>query len=247
MKKQYSDKYELTIVCPVYNEEDNMERLEKTFAEFLPQAAVPSCVLFVDDGSTDSSLAKIKEICGRNEDFYYIAMARNGGLSAAMKAGFDNSRSRLTGYIDADLQTAPEDFNILLPYTDEYELVTGIRANRKDSGFKNLQSKIANGFRRKMTGDTATDTGCPLKIIHTDVAQRLPFFTGMHRFLPALILFERGKMKQMPVRHFPRTAGVSKYHLWNRLVSPFMDCFAYRWMRKRWLNPEPGDSDLNLS
>ena len=235
MKEQYSDKYELTIICPVYNEVDNMDRLERTFAEFLPKAKVKSCVMFVDDGSTDGSLDRIREICGRNDGFHYIAMERNGGLSAAMKAGFDNSLSRLTGYIDADLQTTPEDFNLLLPYTDEYELVTGIRANRKDSGFKNLQSKIANGFRRKMTGDTATDTGCPLKIIRTDVAKRLPFFTGMHRFLPALILLERGRMKQLPVRHFPRTAGVSKYHLWNRLVSPFMDCFAYRWMRKRYI------------
>lgn len=244
MKESYSDKYELTIICPVYNEVDNMDRLEKTFAKFLPEASVKSCILFVDDGSTDGSLERIREICARNEGFYYIAMARNGGLSAAMKAGIDNSRTRLTGYIDADLQTTPEDFNLLLPYADEYELVIGIRANRKDSGFKNLQSKIANGFRRKMTGDTAADTGCPLKIIHTDVARRLPFFTGMHRFLPALILLEKGRMKQLPVRHFPRVAGKSKYHLRNRLVAPFVDCFAYRWMRKRYIFNEYGSTDI---
>lgn len=244
MKEQYSDNYELTIVCPVYNEVDNMDRLEKTFFEFLPKSDVKSCVLFVDDGSTDGSLDRIREMCSRNDSFFYIAMARNGGLSAAMKAGIDASRSRLTGYIDADLQTTPEDFNLLLPYTKDYELVTGIRANRKDSGFKNLQSKIANGFRRKMTGDTARDTGCPLKIIHTDVARRLPFFTGMHRFLPALILLENGKMMQIPVRHFPRMAGISKYHLWNRLVAPFMDCFAYRWMKKRYILNRIGSTDI---
>lgn len=246
MNKQYNSDYELTVVCPVYNEVDNMERLEKTFADFLPKADVKTCVLFVDDGSTDGSRERIVDMCSRHEDFFYILMARNGGLSAAMKAGFDASRSRLTGYIDADLQTAPEDFNLLLPYTAEYELVTGIRANRKDSGFKNLQSKIANGFRRKMTGDTAKDTGCPLKIIHTDVARRLPFFTGMHRFLPALILLEKGRMQQIPVRHFPRTAGVSKYHLWNRLVSPFMDCFAYRWMRQRYIFNEFEKTDTGI-
>ena len=87
-----------------------------------------------------------------------------------------------------------------------------------------------------MTHDKATDTGCPLKIMHTDYAKRIPFFTGMHRFLPALIDLVGGKMKEIPVRHFPRVAGVSKYHLWNRLVSPFVDCFAYRWMRKRYIN-----------
>ena len=157
-------------------------------------------------------------------------------MSAAIKAGIDYACSPLVGYIDADLQTAPEDFNLLLKDADDYALVMGIRANRKDTGFKKLQSKIANGFRRMMTNDGVTDTGCPLKIINTTYAKKIPFFTGMHRFLPALILLQQGNIKQIPVRHFPRVAGVSKYHLWNRLVSPFMDCFAYRWMKKRYIN-----------
>ena len=161
-----------------------------------------------------------------------------------MKAGIDTTQSPLVGYIDADLQTSPEDFNLLLPYAADYELVMGIRANRKDSFFQNLQSKIANGFRRSMTGDTAKDTGCPLKVMHTDLARRLPCFTGMHRFLPALMLLEKGRMMQIPVRHFPRMAGVSKYHLWNRLVSPFMDCFAYRWMKKRYIRYQVGEHNF---
>lgn len=230
-----TSEYELTIVVPVYNEEDNMERLEKELSAFLPKASVRSCVLFVNDGSKDSSLARIKEICGRQPDFYYISSDANHGLSTAIKAAIDTVESRLTGYIDADLQTNPEDFNLLLEHTDHHQLVTGIRAKRKDSWFKNAQSRIANGFRRSMTGDTATDTGCPLKIIWTDYARQLPFFDGMHRFLPALMLLVDGKFYEMPVRHYPRVAGVSKYHLYNRLVSPFMDCFAYRWMKKRFI------------
>ncbi len=244
MAMNLTSNYDFTIVVPVYNEEDNIARLEKELAAFLPQSSRKACVLFVNDGSRDGSLALIKDVCGRNVDFFYISFVKNCGLSAAIKAGIDTAQSPLVGYIDADLQTAPEDFNELLPYAGEYELVMGIRANRKDSFFKNLQSKIANGFRRRMTGDTARDTGCPLKVLHTDVAKRLPFFTGMHRFLPALILLEEGSMKQIPVRHFPRTAGVSKYHLWNRLVSPFLDCFAYRWMKKRYIRYEVGENDI---
>ena len=179
----------------------------------------------------------VKEICSRNEHFYYISLARNTGLSGALKAGFDNTWSKYVGYIDADLQTAPEDFNLLLPHVEKYPLVMGIRANRKDSFFKNLQSRIANGFRRMMTHDNAIDTGCPLKIFQTEYAKRIPMFNGMHRFFPALIqLQEGGKMMQIAVRHFPRQAGVSKYNLWNRLISPFKDCFAYRWMKKRYIN-----------
>jgi len=134
--------------------------------------------------------------------------------------------------MDADLQTDPEDFNLLLQDIENYAMVTGIRTNRKDSFFKNLQSKIANSFRRMITHDGVSDTGCPLKVMHTDAAKRIPFFNGMHRFLPALILLQNGKVKQTPVRHYPRLAGTSKYHLWNRLSGPFIDCFAYRWMKK---------------
>lgn len=228
--------YRLTIVVPVYNEEDNMPALEKRLSEFLPSAAERACVLFVDDGSKDASLEHIREICARNEGFFYVSLERNCGLSAAMKAGIDAADSPYVGYIDADLQTAPEDFNLLLQHVADFELVMGIRADRKDSMFKKLQSRIANGFRRMMTNDGVQDTGCPLKVMHTDYAKRIPFFTGMHRFLPALIQLQNGRVRQVPVRHFPRTAGVSKYHLWNRLVSPFMDCFAYRWMRKRYIN-----------
>ena len=236
--------YELTILVPIYNEEDNIASLEKKLSVFLPTARRSSCVMFIDDGSKDNSLARMKEICRRHTAFFYLALEHNGGLSAALKAGIDQTCSPYVGYMDADLQTTPEDFNLLLTYINDNELVTGIRANRRDTAFKKLQSKIANCFRRMMTHDNIEDTGCPLKVMHTDYAKRIPFFTGIHRFLPALILLQNGRVKQVPVRHFPRTAGVSKYHLWNRLVAPFIDCFAYRWMKKRYINYHVADNDF---
>jgi glycosyltransferase involved in cell wall biosynthesis len=227
--------YDFTIIMPVYNEEDNLGRVEGELKAYLSTAPMKTCLLLINDGSKDHSLDKIKAICTRNKDFYFISSTENHGLSTAMKAGIDTAESKYVGYIDSDLQTNPEDFNLLLEFAPEYQLVSGIRAHRKDSGFKKLQSKIANGFRRKMTGDTATDTGCPLKVMWTDYARRLPFFDGMHRFLPALMMLEHGKFREVPVRHYPRVAGVSKYHLWNRLKGPFLDCFAYRWMKKRYI------------
>lgn len=230
-------KYEFCVIVPVYNEEDNIEKLENVFNGYIANASVKTCVLFVDDGSTDSSKPLLIEVCNRNSDFFYITFPENCGLSAAIKAGIDVARSPFIGYIDADLQTTPEDFELLLPFRNDFALVTGIRAGRKDSFGKRLSSKIANGFRRMMTKDGARDTGCPLKILQADYAKRVPFFKGMHRFLPALVQLQRGgKVKQIPVRHFERTAGQSKFHLWNRLTGPFIDCFAYRWMRKRYIN-----------
>lgn len=234
----HTKEYKLTIIVPIYNEEDNMSEIESRLSDYLTKASVRTCVLMVNDGSTDRSLQMIKEIAQRNDSFFYLSFRKNCGLSAAIKAGIDYADSELVGYIDADLQTDPEDFNLLLEYADDYEMVTGIRADRKDSGFKKLQSKIANNFRRMMTKDEAVDTGCPLKILRTDVAKKIPFFTGMHRFLAALVGLQNGRIKQIAVRHYPRKAGVSKFHLSNRLVAPFIDCFAFRWMRKRWYNYE---------
>ena len=186
----------------------------------------------------------IRDICGRNPDMFYLSFEKNCGNSAAMKAGIDYAQSTYVGYIDADLQTTPEDFNLLAEYADQYTLVTGIRANRKDTLAKRIQSKIGNAFRRMMTGDDAKDTGCPLKLIRTENAKRMPLFTGLHRFVPALIALQNGTIKQVPIRHFPRTAGKSKYTMWNRLIGPFNDCFAYRWMKSRYINYKVKDTDL---
>ena len=117
----------------------------------------------------------IREICSRQNDFFFIELEKNGGLSAAMKAGIDYCCSEWVGYMDADLQTTPEDFNLLLAHAGDYEMVMGIRTGRKDSFVKNMSSRIANGFRRMMTHDGVEDTGCPLKIMRTDYAQRIPF------------------------------------------------------------------------
>lgn len=237
--------YDFTIIVPVYDEKDNILRLESELSSYIEKSSFKSCVLFVDDGSKDGSSGMLKEVCSRNTDMFYISLGRNGGLSAAMKAGIDNTYSEYLGYIDADLQTTPEDFELLLKDAPEFTIVMGIRTGRKDSFVKNMSSRIANGFRRMMTKDGVTDTGCPLKVIRTSYAKRIPFFTGMHRFLPALILLqEGGTVKEIPVRHFPRTAGQSKYHLWNRLTGPFKDCFAYRWMKKRYINYSVKDNDL---
>lgn len=227
--------YKLTILVPIYNEVDNLQRLEEELKNYLQKSVVPTKVLFINDGSTDGSGERLREICARNEAFSSITLGKNSGLSAALKAGFDKTETELTGYMDADLQTSPEDFNVLLQNLEDCALVTGVRANRKDSFTKNLSSKIANGIRRAFTHDGMDDTGCPLKIIRSEYAKQIPMFKGLHRFLPAMVLLQEGKIKQVPVRHFPRVAGESKYGFWNRLIGPLLDCFVYVWMKKKYI------------
>ncbi len=230
--------YQFTIIVPVYNEEENLTRVEHELLSFTQIAKVATKVLFVNDGSHDNSQDLIEQICSKNENFYYISLTKNEGLSAAIKAGFDHIDTPLVGYIDSDLQTAPSDFNLLLEHIDEFDLVTGVRANRKDSFVKNMSSKIANGIRRAFTNDGMDDTGCPLKVIRSSYAKKIPMFKGLHRFLPAMVLLQKGKVKQIPIQHFPRIAGQAKYGLWNRLLGPLVDCFAYLWMKKKYVNYE---------
>ena len=237
--------YKLTVTIPVLNEEDNIPSLVKRLDSLTSIVNnFPVCFLFIDDGSKDGSLNFIKDICSKKENYFFLKFNKNYGLSAALKAGFDYAESEFTGYIDADLQVAPEDFSLLIPFISDYEMVMGIRQHRKDTVVKAISSKIANGFRRMMTGDDIKDTGCPLKIIRSSYAKRIPMFNGMHRFLPALLLLQNGKIKQVPVEHHPRVAGVSKFHLFNRLVGPFLDTFAYRWMKKRYINYSVSDNNL---
>lgn len=228
--------FEFTIIVPVYNEQANLERVEKTFNNYFKSAPLSTKVLFVNDGSSDNSQQLIEQICSRSSNFGYITFEKNCGLSAAIKAGFDNVHTPFLGYIDADLQTTPEDFNELLKYKNDFDLITGVRKNRKDSNFKNFLSKAANVIRRSFTQDNMEDTGCPLKVIRTENAKRIPMFKGLHRFLPAMILLQNGRVLEVPVRHFPRIAGKANFGLWNRLFGPLTDCFAYVWMRKKYIN-----------
>lgn len=228
--------FQFTIIVPVYNEEDNLERVEKELLAYSKIATKRTNILFVNDGSIDESQSIIETICNRTDNFTYISFEENRGLSAAIKAGFDYVDSELVGYIDSDLQTNPEDFNLLLEHINDFDLVTGVRANRKDSFVKNMSSKIANGIRRSFTHDGMDDTGCPLKVIKTDFAKRIPMFKGLHRFLPAMILLQEGKITQIPVRHYPRIAGQAKFGIWNRLLGPLSDCFAYLWMKRKYIN-----------
>lgn len=229
---------EFTIIVPVYNEELNLKRVEKELLSFIKIAKKKTTILFINDGSTDNSQQIIEDICQKNIEFRFIYFKNNKGLSAALKAGFDNIDTPLLGYIDADLQTSPKDFNILLNHTEHYDLVTGIRTQRKDSLIKKISSKISNKIRTIFTNDGMDDSCCPLKIIKTDCAKKIPMFKGLHRFLPAMVLLQKGTVLQIPIQHFPRIAGKTKFGIRNRLLGPITDCFAYLWMKKKYINYE---------
>lgn len=180
------DNYDLTILVPVYNEEGNILRLEKELSLFIQNAGIRSKVLFIDDGSTDSSPELIESVCASNKSFSFIHLKENRGLSTALKAGIDEADTAWIGYIDADLQTSPGDFNSLLKHIGAYDMVTGIRMNRKDSRIKKISSSLANSIRRSVTHDGITDTGCPLKIMRSAIVKKSLFLMECTGFFPLL-------------------------------------------------------------
>lgn len=226
---------ELSIIVPVFNEEESLPAFFLELDNFIKASPVPSRVLFINDGSSDNSLKVLNENCKNRAYCRVLSLNRNSGLSVAIKAGFDHCQTSLVGYIDADLQTHPADFLAYFDFFPEYDMVNGIREKRQDGLVKKLSSKIANAYRRLMINDGIKDTCCPLKIIKTSFVREMPFFIGMHRFLPALVQLQGGKVKQLPVSHSSRYAGTSKYHLFNRLIGPFFDTLAFRWMRSRYI------------
>lgn len=238
--------YQLTIVIPVFNEQESLAKLHESLCEYLEATTLKSKVLFIDDGSTDDSRKMIKNICEQDQRFQFKSLLKNSGLSTALKAGFDSCNTTYTGYIDADLQTSPQDFMLYFDHLKDCNMVNGIRANRNDKFVKKISSKVANAFRRVMINDGIKDTCCPLKIMETSYAQSIPFFKGMHRFIPALVQLHGGKVKQIEVRHFPRFAGTAKYHLFNRLVGPFLDTLAFVWMKKRYITYAFDHQDAKL-
>lgn len=225
--------FKFTIVIPIYNEEDNLKRLEEELLNFTLTSKVMTKILFINDGSIDESQTHIELICNKHSNFNFLSFDKNYGLSTALKAGFDHINTELVGYIDADLQTSPNDFNLLLEHITDYDLVTGVRTNRNDNLLKKVASRIANSTRKLFTKDGIDDTGCPLKVIKTEYAKRIPMFRGLHRFLPAMILLQGGTIKQIPIPHFPRLAGTSKFGIRNRLLGPLLDCFVYLWMKNK--------------
>lgn len=231
----------LTVLVPVYNEEESLAQFVVEMDKFLVQTPVPTTVLFVNDGSTDGSLALLRGICRAGSPYEFIALSTNHGLSTAIKAGIDHATTTLVGYIDSDIQTTPADFLKFFEFFPEYDMVNGIRARRQDTVVKKLSSKIANTVRRTLINDGIEDTGCPLKIMKVEYARRLPLFHGLHRFLGALVQLQGGRVKQIPVRHFPRFAGTAKYNLWNRAWKPLVDTFGFRWIRSRWRNYAIGE------
>ena len=226
---------DVSLVVPVYNERENLAPLMEEIRVALAGRRYE--VVAVDDGSTDGSLAELKALKGRFPELHIVSFAANAGQTAAFAAGFRAARGDVIVTLDADGQNDPADVPAVLEAlaTSEASAVAGFRAQRQDSVWKRVQSRIANGVRNRLNRETIRDTGCSLKAYRASTVRELPLFTGMHRFLPTLVKMRGGTVVEVPVRHRPRRGGTTKYGMWNRVFRSFADALAVRWMQRRTL------------
>ncbi|MDH3972668.1 MAG: glycosyltransferase family 2 protein [Deltaproteobacteria bacterium] len=230
MKKTKS-KQRISVVIPLYNEEDNVNPLYRQVTESLDGGFSEYEIIFVDDGSTDKTFGLLKEVGSQDSRVKVISFRRNFGQTAAMAAGFDYAKGDVIVPMDGDLQNDPGDIPTLVAKIEEgYDVVSGWRKSRKDPFIsRKLPSMIANRLISKITGVALHDYGCSLKAYRHEVIENLRLYGEMHRFIPALASWAGAKVTEVPVNHLPRRFGKSKYGI-SRTFKVILDLIAVKFL-----------------
>jgi dolichol-phosphate mannosyltransferase len=229
---------DISLVVPVYNEEENLPILIPEMIEVLQGLGKSYEMIFVDDGSTDGSRALLKRMIAQIPQIRLLGFKRNCGETAAGAAGLKEARGEIVITMDADLQNDPKDIPEMLDYLKNYDMVSGWREKREDSRIKRITSKIANGIRNWLSKESVRDSGCTFRTYKRECLQNLKLYKGMHRFMPTLVRMEGFRVIEIPISHRPRKFGVSKYTTWNRMWRAFVDLLAVRWMKNRHIRYE---------
>ncbi|MFA5959849.1 MAG: glycosyltransferase family 2 protein [Tatlockia sp.] len=234
-----NEKKALSLVIPVYNEVDNVETLYQEIVTALSAEAFEYEVIFVDDGSTDGTIARLEALSKAHATLRAVFHKRNYGQSAALLSGAKAARYPYLVTLDGDGQNDPADIPRLFEQLKNTKtVVLGNRRKRDDNGLRKLSSRVGNGVRRLILKDECPDTGCSLKLFPREAFLALPHFNHLHRFLPALFQRAGFSVINVPVNHRSRWHGLSKYGVMNRLFVGIHDLIGVRWLLKRPCAPE---------
>lgn len=221
----------VSIVVPLYNEEENVDILHERLREALDKIGSEYEILYVDDGSTDTTLSRLEAIQLKDKRVVVLSLRRNFGQTAAFAAGFDFARGDIVVTMDGDLQNDPRDIPRMLELIKDYDLVSGWRKKRKDPFFtRRVPSILANWVISKVTGVKLHDYGCSLKAYRRDVIKNLKLYGEMHRFIPAVASWYGVRVAEVETTHYPRMRGKSKYGL-SRTVKVILDLITVKFLQ----------------
>jgi dolichol-phosphate mannosyltransferase len=232
---------DFSVVVPVKNEAENIAALVGEIRAALDDL-VEYEIIYVDDGSSDATVATILRLTGETPQVRLLRHLKNYGQSAAIRTGVRAARAAWVATLDGDGQNDPADIPAMWGLarqasTSQPLLIAGHRERRQDSRSKRWASRIANTIRCRLLGDRTPDTGCGLKLFPRSLLLDLPYFDHMHRFLPALVLREGGRVLSVPVNHRPRRRGKSKYGILDRLGVGIIDLLGVMWLQRRAVRP----------
>ena len=234
---------EVSVVVPAYNEAESLDEFLAELYAALDAAGRRAEILIVDDGSDDGTWELLARERARDPRLRALRLERRGGQSAAIAAGLRAARGTVIVTLDADLQNDPAELPRVLEALEGADVVSGIRARRRDTWLRRVSSGIANGVRRAVIGDPITDIGCSFKAYRREALEGLPMFVGVHRFLPALCVFRGARLAEVPLTHRARRHGVSKYGVQNRLWRGIRDLIGVRWLKSRLIRVRVQEED----
>jgi len=231
---------DLSVVIPVYNEEENLPPLWDELRGVLESLKLSFEVVFVDDGSRDRSAEIIRGFRERDPRVRLVRLKANAGETAATDAGFKAAGGRWIVSMDADLQNDPHDIPAMLAHLEQWDAVTGWRVDRGegDSIVRRASSRIANRVRNALSEETIQDSGCTFRAFRRECLRGLVLYRGFHRFIPTLLKMRGYRVLEVPVKNRPRRFGHSKYGVLNRVFVATADLLVVRWMKNRFLRYE---------
>ncbi len=231
---------DLSVVIPVYNEEENLPPLWAELRSVLDLLGLAFEVVFVDDGSRDRSAELIRGFREADPRVRLVRLKANAGETAASDAGFKAARGRVVVTMDADLQNDPHDIPAMLAHLEQWDAVTGWRVKRSegDSIVRRVSSRVANRVRNWLSEERIQDSGCTFRAFRRECLRGLVLYRGFHRFIPTLLRMRGYRVLEVPVQSRPRRFGHSKYGVMNRVFVATADLLVVRWMKNRFLRYE---------
>lgn len=240
-----TSEFDLTIVIPVYNHEESLPVLFAELERYKAQSSHKICVMLVNDASTDKSLSLIRDYCMRVQGAYFLSLVQHSGVTGCLKAGLDKTFSPYMGYTDPSLRTCPQDFELLYAQCHDAGLVCAQRDFSGRSRLSHLPARFLNFCRRLITHDGLYDAGCPLKIAETALLKKMPWFSGMHYLMPALVNLSGSRVVTVTVKARRPITLVRHVSYFKTAFSGICDLMVFLWMRCRYVEPAVREGNLD--